>query len=58
MLMGQLMGDPLRLVRFVVGVVADDRRTLALIGPEVFRLAAEVVGYDGVGSIEDRLAER
>ena len=50
-----LVGDPLGLVALVVGVVADDRLAVALVGPQLLRLAAEVVGDDRVGGVEDRL---
>ncbi len=49
------MGDPLRLVALVVGVVADDGLAFALVGPQLLGLAAHVVGDDGVGRVEDGL---
>ena len=39
----------------VVGDVADDRRTLAGVGPQVLGLAAGVAGDDRVGGRQDRL---
>ena len=53
--LGDLVGDPLRLVGLVVGVVADDGVPVALVGPQLLGLAAEVVGDDRVGGVEDRL---
>ena len=52
---GDLAGDPLGLVDLVVGVVADDRVAGALVGPQLLGLAADVVGDDGVGGVEDGL---
>ena len=50
-----LVGDPLRLVALVVGVVADDGLAVALVGPQLLGLAAHVVGDDRVGRVEDGL---
>ena len=53
--LGHLARDPLRLVHLVVGVVPHDRVAIAAVGPQLLRLAAQVVGDDGVGRVEDRL---
>ncbi len=53
--MGDLVGHPLALVALVVGVVADDGLAVALVGPQLLGLAAQVVGDDGVGRVEDGL---
>ena len=53
--LGDLAGDPLRLVDLVVAVVPHDRVAVAAVGPQLLRLAAEVVADDGVGGVEDRL---
>ena len=53
--LGQLTGDVLAFVDLVVGVKPDDPVTLSLVGPQRLRLAAEVVGDDGVCRIEDGL---
>ncbi len=50
-----LAGDPGRLVALVLGPVTRDRVTRVADGEELLGLAAEVVGDDGVGRIEDRL---
>ena len=50
-----LTRDPLRLVHLVVGVVSHDRVPITPIGPQLLRLAAQVVGDDRVGRVEDRL---
>ena len=50
-----LLRHPARLVALVLGVVADDRLAAALVGPQLLRLAAQVVGDDRVGGVEDRL---
>jgi hypothetical protein len=52
---GHLAGDPLGLVDLVVGVIADDGVAGPLVGPQLLRLAADVVGDDGVGGVEDGL---
>ena len=49
------LDDPLRLVGLVVGVVADDGLAAALVGPQLLGLAAQVVGDDRVGGVEDGL---
>ena len=50
-----LADHPLRLVDLVLGVEADDGLAAALVGPELLRLAAHVVGDDRVGGVEDGL---
>ncbi len=50
-----LVGHPLALVGFVVGVVAPDLGTAGLVAPQLLGLAPEVVGDDRVGGIEDGL---
>ena len=50
-----LAGHPLRLVDLVLGVEAGDGLAAALVGPELLRLAAHVVGDDRVGGVEDGL---
>src|SRR3546814_9667366 len=52
---GVLAGDPLRLVDLVVAVVANDRVPITAVGPQLLRLAPEVVGDDRVRSSEDLL---
>ncbi len=52
---GQLVGHELGLVDFVVGLEALDGLAHAGVGPEVLRLAAEVVGDDRVRRVEDGL---
>ncbi len=53
---GQFAGDPSSFVVFVVGVIADDAFAALAIGPQRFRLAAQIAFDDGVRSIEDHLA--
>ena len=48
-------GDPVRLVALVLGPVARDRPARVADGEELLGLAADVVGDDGVGGIEDGL---
>ena len=50
-----LAGDPVRLVALVLGPVARDRAARVADGEELLGLAADVVGDDGVGRIEDGL---
>ena len=50
-----LLGDERRLVVLVVGHVADDRRAVAGLGPEVLRLAARVPRHHRVRRGEDVL---
>ena len=50
-----LSGDPLRLVHLIVGVIPHDRVPITPIGPQLLGLAAQVVGDDRVGGVEDRL---
>ncbi len=50
-----LAGDPVRLVALVLGAVARDGSAAVADGEELLGLAADVVGNDGVGGVEDRL---
>ena len=50
-----LLRDERRLVLLVLRLEEVDELTLAGVGPQPLRLAAGVVGDDGVGGVEDRL---
>ncbi len=51
----ELVGHELGFVDLVVGLEALDGLTHTGVGPQVLRFAAEVVGDDGVGGVEDGL---
>ena len=50
-----LAGNPLCLFFLVVGLEALDRPSTGVLGPELLVRARGVVGYDGVGGVEDQL---
>ena len=53
--LGKFVGDELRLIGLVIGVVADDLVARPLVGPQLLGLTSNIAGNDGVGGIEDRL---